>query len=654
MAAITTTGTLTAGNSRTFALAPGSALTLSLLPNCRVTVTETPETVSASDAGGNSPRTHNHQLAGVVTYGPYAMGGSVVVDNASNSGSTVTWGRKDTVVTTDSTGTSLVSGDGNVVSVAEFFPESYGTVGAGDDALAVVAAAAAAALSGGVLRFVPGKTYTFRNVPLPSGLRTIDARGATIQYGGTYGTVAPLENVKVVAYADGSSGSPSPSIDIYGGTWIGAQIPGNYNNVTAGTEQDALQFSYVNGVRIVGAVFKQFQQDAITFSNCPGSSVTYCEFEDICDGAVELRAGYGYNVHSNRFLRVRHMVANKPNINDVRVTSNSGSTFQQAIVIHGSDWIVEGNTIDVYDTPDGIIGNNQPAIELSDYGGLVTPNDTYRTVIRGNTIRNRTNANGIQIKAPASAYVPYDITIEANAIECRRGILLERGVNVAVGGNTIRGGAGGGITSNAANVAGLVISGNVIDAVGASGSGLIDVVTPDVTVIGNRLTTSTAGANGIRTTSAALRAALQGNTITANSGSGILSNAAGSVITGNRVVTTAAAAVEVLGASTTVSANHLAPVGGEGVLMRSARIAVVGNTITSGTQGVRVGASGSGSSASNGLVNGNTITGCSFWGVNVTAGATGTIVTSNNLLGNTSGALTDAGTGTVDVNNIKT
>lgn len=115
MAAITTTGTLTAGNSRTFALAPGSALTLTLLPNCRVTVTETPETVSASDAGGNSPRTQNHQLAGVFTYGPYAMGGSVVVDNASNSGSTVTWGRKDTTVSTSSDGLSLVSGDGNVL-----------------------------------------------------------------------------------------------------------------------------------------------------------------------------------------------------------------------------------------------------------------------------------------------------------------------------------------------------------------------------------------------------------------------------------------------------------------------------------------------------------------------------------------------------------
>ena len=118
MAAITTAGTLTAGNSRTFALAPGSALTLTLLPNCRVTVTETPETVSASDAGGNSPRTHIHQLAGVFTYGPYAMGGSVVVDNASNSGSTVTWGRKDTAVTTSSDGTSLVSGDGMATNVS--------------------------------------------------------------------------------------------------------------------------------------------------------------------------------------------------------------------------------------------------------------------------------------------------------------------------------------------------------------------------------------------------------------------------------------------------------------------------------------------------------------------------------------------------------
>jgi len=112
MAAISTTGTLAIGASRTFNLSPGSALTLTLLPNPIVTVTETPETVSASGVGGNSSRTHNHQLAGVFTYGPYPMGGSIVVSNAANSGSTVTWGRKDTLVSTSGDGTSLVSGDG--------------------------------------------------------------------------------------------------------------------------------------------------------------------------------------------------------------------------------------------------------------------------------------------------------------------------------------------------------------------------------------------------------------------------------------------------------------------------------------------------------------------------------------------------------------
>ena len=85
--------------------------------------------------------------------------------------------------------------------------------------------------------------------------------------------------------------------------------------------------------------------------------------------------------------------------------------------------------------------------------------------------------------------------------------------------------------------------------------------------------------------------------------------------------------------------------------MRAARIAVVGNTITSGTQGVRVGASGAGSSASNGLVSGNTITGCQFWGVNVTSGAVDTLIVGNNLVGNTSGAITDAGTTTTAANN---
>lgn len=97
MALLTSMSTLAAGASRTFTLPPGSALTLTTLPNCRVTVTETPETVSASGVGGNASRVHDLQLAGVVTYGPYAMGGSVVVAVASNSGSTVTWVKSDAI-----------------------------------------------------------------------------------------------------------------------------------------------------------------------------------------------------------------------------------------------------------------------------------------------------------------------------------------------------------------------------------------------------------------------------------------------------------------------------------------------------------------------------------------------------------------------------
>ena len=118
MSTTTTTGTLTAGSSKTFNLAPGSALSLTLSPNVRVTITETPETVSGSGVGGNTTRVHEPQLAGTFAYGPYAMGGVVVVAVASNSGSSVAWTRKDTVVSTSSDGLSLVSGDGTPLDVS--------------------------------------------------------------------------------------------------------------------------------------------------------------------------------------------------------------------------------------------------------------------------------------------------------------------------------------------------------------------------------------------------------------------------------------------------------------------------------------------------------------------------------------------------------
>ena len=131
MSTTTTTGTLTAGSSKTFNLAPGSALSLTLSPNVRVTITETPESVSGSGVGGNTTRVHEPQLPGTFAYGPYAMGGVVVVAVASNSGSSVAWTRKDTVVSTSSDGLSLVSGDGNAIGLGSQ-SSSYRTVLFGD------------------------------------------------------------------------------------------------------------------------------------------------------------------------------------------------------------------------------------------------------------------------------------------------------------------------------------------------------------------------------------------------------------------------------------------------------------------------------------------------------------------------------------------
>lgn len=112
----TSTGTLTAGQSRTFNLAPASAVTLTLSPNVRVTITETPATVAATGLGGNASRVHEPRLPGTFTYGPYPMGGSVVVDVDSNSGSTVTWVETSSIYSKDSNGnvTRLVGPDGNV------------------------------------------------------------------------------------------------------------------------------------------------------------------------------------------------------------------------------------------------------------------------------------------------------------------------------------------------------------------------------------------------------------------------------------------------------------------------------------------------------------------------------------------------------------
>lgn len=113
MGIATATGSLAAGESRTFYLAPASTVTLVAPPNTRATVTETPATVTASGVGGDA-KTHKFDgMPRTVTYGPYAMGGTVVVAVLSNSGATVAWTETSAVFAPD--GSGLVGPSGKII-----------------------------------------------------------------------------------------------------------------------------------------------------------------------------------------------------------------------------------------------------------------------------------------------------------------------------------------------------------------------------------------------------------------------------------------------------------------------------------------------------------------------------------------------------------
>ena len=129
----TATGTLAAGSSQTFGLAPAETLTLTILPNVRVVITETVSAVSGSGLGGNASRVHRPELAGTFTYGPYAMGGSVVVEVQSTSGSSVTWLVTSGTFARDPSGnvTGLVGPDGDAIPLGSQ-SSSYRTVLFGD------------------------------------------------------------------------------------------------------------------------------------------------------------------------------------------------------------------------------------------------------------------------------------------------------------------------------------------------------------------------------------------------------------------------------------------------------------------------------------------------------------------------------------------
>lgn len=539
------------------------------------------------------------------------------------------------------TSQGLVSPDGILLVMA---PPSSG----GDDGARLQEFATAAG-AGAVLQLMQGQIYTCRNLRLATG-QTLQLNGATLQFGGAHGTAPVSENVHTVVYAEGTSGARLSNIAVVGpGKIIGSRTGDDYTSTGAG-EQDTLSFQYVDGVQVRGVVFEDTKQDCISLDQVTAVVIAGNRFLRSGDVAVDVRVGSGIIVSSNYAETVRSLVSCKPNNTGVLIEGNTAETFGVGITAHGAGWRISNNRILATTTPDGQDGATSSGIEVYETGGAQTGVSWAGMTIMANVILGRSSANGIYLRnSPNSTWT--DVAISGNVIDAHRGVLVESGTRVAVTGNSINSGVSGGVVSNNAQVARLTITGNAIQAVGTSGAGIIDTVTPGVVISDNTLQTATAGVIGIRTTSAAIRAKIVGNEVRTGTGVAILANGAGSVINGNECVTTAAAAINVAGASSTVTGNALAPVGGEGVLISAARATVSGNTVVSGTHGVRVGPSGSGSAASNSVVTGNTITGCSFFGVNVTSGCVDAIVTSNNLVGNTSGGLTDAGTTTTAANN---
>lgn len=129
----TSTASLAPGESRTYNLAPGEAVTVNCNPNVICTVTETPDVIATADqAGQTNNRVSNLRYRGTYTYGPYMLGGTVLVQVSARSTSSVS-------VTLGSTAAAVVGAAG--VSIGAYL-ERAGAVfnGTSDDGEAIQAA----------------------------------------------------------------------------------------------------------------------------------------------------------------------------------------------------------------------------------------------------------------------------------------------------------------------------------------------------------------------------------------------------------------------------------------------------------------------------------------------------------------------------------
>jgi len=528
---------------------------------------------------------------------------------------------------------------------------------------AFLEAANAACVGGGILKLSRGSTYYVRDFPLgvtkANGGKpwVIDAEGAFIVYdagiaNGASNPVCPVESISNAIYSVGSSGDYMPKLTIRGGTWTGARISGNWDNVTGGTEHDCMTFRYIDGIDVIGGRFFDFQQDAITLQDVgvEGGRLLYNYFKDMGDAAMEFRGGGGYEAAHNLVERCRHIVGCKPNITNVHVHHNQGSTFGIGIFGHGTTWVIEKNIVSVATTSDGKDGNTANGIEISDAGGLVAPTAASGFKVLGNTVAARSGASCFLTRS-ISAHTLTDVLVAQNTflgggtgtvnIGNGTGIRIENNPRIDV-----PSGASAAAVQIASAATGTIVADNTITALGSVRG--VSVSGTDCHVRDN--TISTATGECVRGQSGSHRLTVRGNTVTTSGAADcIRCDGTDSDASFNRATQGAAGTLGALAMTNTfpqVIGNRVAAAG-EAIYLESTTAdgVVSGNIGTSGTQGIR-------NRGDNNVITGNRIKGMTFWGINNVASSDRMLLDGNILTGNGSGALTDAGTATTTGTNI--
>lgn len=460
-----------------------------------------------------------------------------------------------------------------------------------------------AAAAFGVGRVVaPPGTYKVRNLRIYSGTH-LDLHGVTLVYGGTNGTVAPIESMPVVLYGEGSSGSPLKDILISGGTIVGNRDPAVWPMEDTGGQQDAFQFNYpTNSVVVSGVVFKDQSQDALVWANGTGGQTIGCTFTDVGDGCVEVRSGSGYKILNNFAERCKDFVPAKPDTTDVLVSGNRASVYNFAVAHLSRRWRISNNYFKATTTPDGKNG------ALTGHGLYIvrhpalaaTENTIEDVVITGNTFEGWTGPN-------AHAVMILDDNGQTlNRIEVVGNTFKNCGKAVETEGGTVI--ADNGITASLYPVA---------------------VTGPRCAVTGNQIT-ATGDSNNIAVTIAGDGCSVSGNHIQSvgTFQPSIVVSGNKNTITGNRVegdATSTGQCITVSGDDNVVSANS-----GSGH-----------------NHGIRL----TGTAERN-ILSANRCMGAQFHGIQVQAGAVDNVVNGNHLAGNNASGttgipLSDAGTNTV-------